>query len=188
MAASSEVPYNGFTSNGYLPEGYKNPIMIHVVDVDDDFLKTFGLELVQGRNFSPEFATDKTAYLVNETLANTLSWDEPIGKTIMRDGKHQIIGVVKDFHFATLHDRIAPLILTHQPWLNRFENLSVKIKSATWLKPWAPSNVLATGRSVHAVRLLVLDESFGQLYQSEQRFQKIFPISRRTIFIACSAC
>jgi putative ABC transport system permease protein len=186
VTASSDVPYNGFTSNGYFPEGYKNPLMIHVVDVDGDFLQAFNLELVKGRNFSPEFGTDKTAYLINETLAQTLGWDDPIGKTIVRNGKHQIIGVVKDFHFATLHDRIEPLIVTPQPWLDRFENLSVRIKSANVAETMdAIKHVWQQAAPFTPFDYWFLDAAFDRLYKSEQRFQEIFfYFSALAIFIA----
>jgi putative ABC transport system permease protein len=186
VTASSDVPYNGFTSNGYFPEGHKNPLMIHVVDVDGDFLQAFNLELVEGRNFSSEFATDKTAYLINETLAQMLSWDDSIGKTIVRNGKHQVIGVVKDFHFATLHDRIEPLIITSQPWLDRFENLSVKIKSTNVAETMgAIKRVWQQAAPFTPFDYWFLDEAFGRLYKSEQRFQEIFfYFSALAIFIA----
>ncbi|MFQ5638927.1 MAG: ABC transporter permease [bacterium] len=175
VTASSEVPYAGFTSNGYIPEGFKNPIMIHVVDVDERFLETFDIDMVSGRNFSKEFSTDKTAYLVNETLARSLDWDDPIGKTITRNGDHKVIGVVKDFHYATMHSEIKPLILTNQPWRNRFDLLSVKINS---------NNISGTLNAIENTwrqfaqsapfEYSFLDEAFDNLYKSEQRFQEVF--------------
>ncbi|HEX7344376.1 MAG TPA: ABC transporter permease, partial [bacterium] len=86
ISASSEVPINGFTSNGYFPEGFTSPVMIKVADVDQDFLKTYKIDLVQGRNFSSEQQTDGEAYLINESLASLLGWDNPIGKIIRRNG------------------------------------------------------------------------------------------------------
>jgi putative ABC transport system permease protein len=116
-SASSDYPGHGFTSNGYIPEGQEKPIMINVIDVDYDFLNTLGLDISRGRNFSRNFVTDKNVYLVNESLINKMNWKNPIGKTISRGGDHEVIGVVKDFHFATLYDRIAPLIFTMKPYI-----------------------------------------------------------------------
>lgn len=183
VSASSEVPYNGFTSNGYIPEGYQKSIMIHVVDIDEEFLKNFDIPVVQGRNFSKEFSTDKTAYLINETLAKELNWEDSIGKTITRNGIHTVIGVVKDFKFATLHNRIEPLILTNRHY---FRYLSVKTNSndlgatlgslQTVYKKFAPTIPF---------EYWFLDEAFDGLYKSEQRFQKIFLyFSSLAIFIA----
>ncbi|MCD4791138.1 MAG: FtsX-like permease family protein, partial [Bacteroidales bacterium] len=80
-----------------------------------------------GRGFSKDFATDKSAFLINETLAKRLNWKDPVGKYITRDGKHKVIGVVKDFHFSPLHVDIEPLIITIQPW-DYYYLLSLKVR------------------------------------------------------------
>jgi putative ABC transport system permease protein len=126
VAASTSYPGVGLTMNGYFPEGYDNSIMIHVMDVDYDYLGLMNLKIVQGRNFSQEYGTDSTAYLINETLAKQLGWENPIGKYIRRGEKHKVIGVVKDFNFSSLHDNIGPLIITMKPW-DYYYYLSVKI-------------------------------------------------------------
>jgi len=84
--------------------------MINVVDVDEDFLETYNITLKAGRNFSQDYQTDKYAYLINESLAEFLNWEKPIGKTITRNGVHEIIGVVDNFNFATLHADVGRLI------------------------------------------------------------------------------
>jgi len=174
-SASSDVPISGFTSNGYFPEGHNAVMMIHVLDVDDDFLKTFKIEMAHGRAFSPDFASDKSAYLINQTLARTLGWQNPIGKTIRRDGVHTVIGVVKDFNFATLHSPILPLIITRRPEVGQFSNLSVKLNGAT---------TASTMSAIQAVWQRIvpstpfsywfLDEAFDHLYRAEKRFETLF--------------
>jgi putative ABC transport system permease protein len=87
--------------------------------VDYDYLKTFGLEIVQGRGLSPEFATDSLeAYLINEAAVRELMLENPVG-TPMRalDGhpEGKIVGVVKDFHYRSLHRKIEPLVLRIDP-------------------------------------------------------------------------
>jgi putative ABC transport system permease protein len=114
--ASTQIPGNGFTSNGYLPEGFQEPLMINVVDVDYDYLTVMGLEPVEGRNFMKESGTDRDAIIINRSLAERLQWNDPLEKTIKRDGDHKIIGVVNDFHFSSLHNDIEPLIITLKPW------------------------------------------------------------------------
>jgi len=127
VAASTNYPGSGLTKNGYIPEGFKNSILIHDLDVDYNYLDLMGLEIVQGRSFSKESGTDKSAFLINETLAKQLNWDDPVGKTISRNGKHKVIGVVKDFHFAPLHTKIKPLLITVNPW-DYYHMISVKIR------------------------------------------------------------
>jgi putative ABC transport system permease protein len=127
VGASSEIPGYGFTMNGYLPEGLKEPVMIHVLDIDEDYLKVMEIPVIQGRSFDPGSKADSSAYLINEKLARKLNWDNPIGKVIHRDGTHKVIGVVSDFHFASLHESIQPLIITKQPWIG-YNYLSVRIR------------------------------------------------------------
>ncbi len=174
-SASSDIPHNGFTSNGYTPEGYSHSIMIHALDADEHFLETYGIDLVKGRNFSREFATDRNAYLINETLAEQLGWDNPIGKTIRRSGDRTVIGVVKDFQFATLHNKIEPLLITNTPWRKEFDYMSVKIDT---------DDIQGTLGSIERIykrfsplipfEYFFLDDAFDSLYKSEERFEKIF--------------
>jgi putative ABC transport system permease protein len=114
--ASTAMPGYGITSNGYFPEGYEEPLMIHALDVDYNFLEVMKIPVITGRNFSRDYATDANAFLINETLAKKLGWTDPVGKKIMRDGEHKIIGMVRDFHFSTLHTNIEPLLITMKPW------------------------------------------------------------------------
>ena len=124
--SSSQIPGNGYTQNGYFPEGFDKPLMFHALDIDCDYLSAMGLEMVQGRNFSKEFGQDNEAYIINQALAKQLGWENPIGKKISRDGDHTIIGVVNDFNFSTLHDNIEPLIITSKPWRG-FSYLTLRI-------------------------------------------------------------
>ncbi|MBT1701052.1 ABC transporter permease [Fulvivirgaceae bacterium PWU4] len=92
-----------------------------------DYLETMGIRLVKGRNFSREHHDDKTTYLINETAAKEFGWKDPIGKKISgplnadRDAG-EVIGVVRDFHFASLHNKIEPLIvfLANEDWGARY--------------------------------------------------------------------
>lgn len=77
-----------------------------------DFIRTMKLELKQGRDFSADFGTDSTNYLLNETAVKKIGYQDPIGQPISwgnRQGK--IIGVIKDFHFNSMHQAIEPLII-----------------------------------------------------------------------------
>jgi len=174
-AASSAVPYAGFTSNGYIPEGFSQSIMIHALDIDLHFLETYDIDVVQGRNFSRDFATDKEAYLINQTLAKQLGWDDPLGKTIARSGEWKVIGVVRDFQFATLHDRIEPLLITCNPWGNRFYYLSVKINTPDIPRTLASiETVIKKFSPVIPFEYFFLDDAFDRQYKNEERFEKIF--------------
>jgi putative ABC transport system permease protein len=114
--ACSEIPGGGFTSNGYLIENEKTVQMIHVVDVDAGLLPTLGIPLKMGRNFVEGLKVDETAIIINERFAKKAGWDNAIGKKVYRDGPHTVIGVVKDFNYAPLHETIDPLIITQKPF------------------------------------------------------------------------
>jgi putative ABC transport system permease protein len=115
VGSSTAIPGTGLTRNGYIPEENTEAMMFHVIDVDSDYLATLGIEIIDGEAFveSQNFSDD---ILINQALARKLNWNNPIGKTISRNGSHKIIGVVNDFHFAPLHHAIAPLIITNKPW------------------------------------------------------------------------
>lgn len=103
---------------GYnLPDQDVKDQSINTMIIDFDFVDTYGLEIVQGRNISAAFSTDSSdAYLVNETAVRELMLENPVGTTIQVIDGHKpgkIVGVVKDFHYRSLHRKIEPLVLRH---------------------------------------------------------------------------
>jgi putative ABC transport system permease protein len=127
-SATSHVPGTGFTANGYRPEGHDRWIMFNKVAVDYDYIKTMGLHVTRGRNFSEDIKTDREAFLITEALCRQLDWKEPVGKNIYRNLDHPVIGVVGDFHFASLKHEIGPLILDMYPYLG-FDFLMVRFRT-----------------------------------------------------------
>jgi putative ABC transport system permease protein len=87
--------------------------------VDYDYLSTFGLEIVDGRNLSIDYTTDSLeAYLINEAAAEDLMLEKPVGRPMRALDGHpagRIVGVVKDFHYRSLHRKIEPLVLRFDP-------------------------------------------------------------------------
>ncbi|MBD3415244.1 MAG: FtsX-like permease family protein [Candidatus Aminicenantes bacterium] len=175
VSASSQVPYRGFTRNGYVPEGYASSLMFHALDIDEHFFDAYGIEVIKGRNFNKEFSTDKEAYLINETLAKQLGWENPVGKTISRNGEWKVIGVVKDFQFSTLHHDVGSLIITRNPWENRFDYLSVKLNTNDLPRTVQEiKKVYKEFSPLLPFEYFFLDQAFDRVYKSEERFQKIF--------------
>jgi len=172
--ASTDLPGDGLTSNGYFPEGRELPVMFHALDIDDTYLPTMGLNIISGRNFSREFTSDKSAFLINETLVKEMGWENPIGKIINRDGEHEIIGVVKDFNYASLHEKIEPLLFTIAPWRDQYNFLSVRIKSDDISgtidkieKAWMNVN------ENEPFEFSFLDQQFESIYFKEQQQAKL---------------
>jgi putative ABC transport system permease protein len=171
----TNVPYNGFTRNGYFPEGFDSPVMIHVVGVDEDYLNTFDIKMADGHNFSKEFGTDHENYLINESLAKQLGWDNPVGKTIARNGEHKVIGVVKDFNFASLYSTVGPLIITNKAWKNIYSFIAVRMNSRIYdVVINSIKNVIDKTVPNAPIEYWFLDDEFNNVYSSDEKFQQLF--------------
>uniref|UniRef100_UPI0030DD6BB7 FtsX-like permease family protein n=1 Tax=uncultured Roseivirga sp. TaxID=543088 RepID=UPI0030DD6BB7 len=157
---------------------------------DYDLISTMGLEIVEGRAFNSEIVSDSSAVIINEAAARIFKWNNPIGKQLqpINGPIYNVIGVVKDFHFESLHQEIGPLAVFANSLNARASNLMVvkvnatNIKStldfmdAEW-KEFIPDRPLA---------YRFVNEEFGALYQAEKRSGKVFTsFSVLTIIIAC---
>ncbi len=151
--------------------------------VDHDFLDVFRIELAQGRNFSREFGDDPKGVLLNETAVRQLGWSDPIGKKVDVGRDHHVVGVIKDFYFASFHRQIEPMALT----LGTGSNIAVR------LTPGDPAQRLALLKRVfennttsQPFDFFFLDDAFNRLYQKEQRTGQLFGyFSLLAVFIAC---
>ena len=112
---ASHIMGEGLSSGPLVPQGEneEDAIQMNYFQTDYDFLATMGLQLVDGRFFSREFHRDSTtSILLNETAIKTLGLTDPIGKRVLFAGEErEIIGIVKDFHFNSLHQAIAPMAI-----------------------------------------------------------------------------
>ena len=193
VSVSDALPNNIQSQSGPqwpgMPEDI-NYFDIYVAAVDAGYIDTFGLELVSGRNFSPEFpADDKGAFIFNQALVETLGWESPLGRefTYWRGEVGRIVGVVKDFNFHSLHKNIEPMyFFCHKdPWNRSY--ISVKIQGgtipesidylSTTLKKFSPS---------YPMDFSFFDDIFDRAYRSEQRLGTMFDIfGLLAIGIAC---
>jgi putative ABC transport system permease protein len=105
-----------------------NSNMMSWIPVDEDFIKTLGIKLVKGENFSEksDIMTIRS-YILNESAAKMTGWDDPIGKKFSIVGPGKVIGIVKDFNFKSLYSEIEPVALVSYPAV--FDNLMIKISS-----------------------------------------------------------
>ena len=113
-----ELPVNLGSSTGGVSWTGKDPavnIQFTQTDVGYDFLKTLNIK-VTGRDFSKNYGTDTTNYLINEAAVQRIGYTDPVGKPLTLWGRPgKIIGVMEDFHFQSLHQPIQPLILHLNP-------------------------------------------------------------------------
>ena len=130
-SVSVNAPSRGTWGRDIDWEGGKEDQTLHVLYnmADYNFINTFQMKIVKGRNFSKEFATDTTACLINETLASEVGWENPVGKRLWNN-KYTVIGVIKDFNPISVHYKIPPyLMVLHKGQLNRENNYCVRIAS-----------------------------------------------------------
>lgn len=115
MTKMSESPTNIGNSTGGVQWEGKDPNsapQFATAVVGYDFVKTMNIRLVDGRDFSRDFATDSVGYLLNEAAVRIMGFKDPVGKPItFWEHQGKIIGVMKDFHFQSLHEPVSPLIL-----------------------------------------------------------------------------
>lgn len=145
-----------------------------------DYLETMGMRLVKGRNFSRDYHDDKATYLINETAAKEFGWQDPIGKKISgplgTDRENgEVIGVVKDFHFTSLHNKIEPLIifLVNNNWGARYTYIKTN--------PLHSSGILSQIKTEYdkiytdlPFEWEYLDVRFSHLYKNDHEVKDVF--------------
>lgn len=168
--------------------------------VDEHFIETMDIQLVEGRPFSTNNPADRaTAAVVNEAFVNAFGLTNPIGKKLPGPFNQQIIGVVKDFHFESLHTEIRPLLLTIQldSVFRRAENVDFSASGQPRMAVRMKAGNLSANIDIlrHAWKAVApdrdfeyrfLDETLASQYQQEQRMDTLVKIaSFLSIFIAC---
>ena len=152
-----------------------------------DFVNTMKLKLVAGRDFSRDFATDSVGYLINEAALKRIGYKDPIGKRLTFWGKKgTIIGVLKDFHFTSLHNAISPFVIrlaekeTFGSALIRTEAGKSKETIAGLERLWKEMNPNFQFTYQFA------DEEYQKLYNNEQIISKLSDaFAFLAIFISC---
>jgi putative ABC transport system permease protein len=189
VCSSNRVPGQTFNGYGITPEGHTpdEHLLANVFETDADFASTYNIRLTQGRYFSSQMPTDTTnAIVINEAMAEMLGWKNAVGKQfeIYHAMKGKIIGVMKDFNFASLREKVQPLavMLTNNPLY-----LSIKLKAgsvpsslAYIQKEWKQFN------SEYPFDYFFLDEQLNHFYQADMRMLHVLNIfAGLAIFIAC---
>ena len=134
VSVSEDVPGLSFRNSfGIVPEGWddvEQQVMV-VTAIDNNFLDQYEIGIVEGRNFSPSFATDtKRSVLLNEAAVREIGWSSAVGKSIRYVHDHEdlsVVGVVKNSHFRSLHNEIEPLVYRFAADVYRTNYISVKI-------------------------------------------------------------
>ena len=163
---------------------------IDLYQADYDYIPTMGMTIVDGRNFSRDYATDTMAVIVNEAMVKRMGWTDPIGKKFKATGDttglraFHVVGVIKDYNQLSLYNPIESLAIFFRP-KNYF--LHIKIDGSNI--PETVSYIEQTWKEVNQNKpfsYVFLDQDFDSQYKADEKRGQIFTwFSGLTILIAC---
>lgn len=188
VASTGDIPIEIDGSSGDLSWPEKAPdqgVSISATWVGYDYIKTIGVPLLAGRDFSKTMA-DSTSYIVNESAVRLMNLKDPVGaKVSFWNGDGQIIGVVKDFHLHSLHEPITPLILTLQPLNSSL--LLIRTESGKTHEAIASlKKVYEQFNSAFPLEYSFMDETYTKRYNSEMIIGKLVNVfAVIAILISC---
>jgi putative ABC transport system permease protein len=170
----------------------KNMIILTSINVDENYIPALGMQIEKGRNFSTAYKTDSTAIILNETAAKMLGWKDLsdaklyLGTDNNKKVPYHVIGIVKDFNFSSMHDKVGPMVM----------NMSVD-------RSWGDIALLFKTRNIPSLISQIedkwnsmapgipfsytfMDNDFNNMYNAEQQTGKLFTtFAVFAIFIAC---
>jgi putative ABC transport system permease protein len=163
------------------PEGVSNEtnIITSIMAVDNSYVQTMGMTILEGRAFSEEF-DDSLNMIINEEMMRMLKWTDAVGRKIsLQSGPnptdltaYTVVGVLKDFHFATIRHKLEPMFMLYNE-----NNGSVAIKAKAENMKETLTFLEQTWKKVNAsstFEYAFLDEQFANLYRNEQAFATMF--------------
>lgn len=188
---SDYLPVYGTSRNGnaFFKEGREKldpPVLGQIWQVDETYLQTLGIKLLEGRNFATDMADDTAGrtMIINQSMAQKLGLKHPVGARISDNGIFTVIGIMQDFNFESMRDHIAPVALHYGLSTSMMTvklhgsdvQRAVNSISALW-KQYSPNQ---------AIRYTFLDEDFANMYADITRTGKIFTsFAVLAIIIAC---
>ncbi len=190
VTTSSHIPTR-ITSNtiAWDWEG-KNPdekVLMGITFFGYDYIKTFKMEMSQGRFYSKEFAGDSSlAAVVNEKAVKVMGIESPVGKRLfMGSNQLKIVGVLNDFHFKSLHSEIGPIVSVLAPTEQHFMFIRINSENVSGAINYIKKIHKKIEPGYPAV-LTFLDERFDRLYRSENRMGQLFKyFAFLAVFISC---
>lgn len=193
---TTTLPGKNFSSNAHQVAGAagEETHLVWSMRSDTNFAETFEVEMVDGRFFSRDFSTDTSAVVLNQAAVKTLGLTDPIGKVIVELGStpdksinFQVIGVMKDFHFESLHQKIRPMLikLIRKNQAGKFVTVRVKPGNI----PMTLSQMESIWRTFalnQAFEYVWFDRDFARIYEAEERTGQVFAVF--SIIAICVAC
>lgn len=190
VTVSDYLPVRGTTRNGntFWKEGKvreESGVPGQIWRVDHDYIKTMGINMVEGRDFSIEMPTDSQAIIISKSMASELGLDEPINKRITNGAfTWPIIGVLEDFHYESMKQGIRPLALVIG---NSPATISAKVNTSNMQESIkAISSIWHQFSPNQPIRYTFLDERFAEMYTDVEITGKVFTsFSILAIIVAC---
>ncbi|MFC1564034.1 ABC transporter permease [candidate division KSB1 bacterium] len=196
VSYSNAVPGSFTADMTLLPEGKESSETIRASSfrIDYDFIDTYDIEVIWGRNISREFATDSSqAVIINETAAREIGWDQDaIGRQLENVGNEneterfrKVVGIIKDIHHKGLQHRINPTVLLFTPRMFRYVSVKVSTDNISGTIDYI-SDVWKEQFPQAEFNYFFMDEYFNAKYQAEERVQQIYTyFGIMAILIAC---
>ncbi|MBS1665534.1 MAG: ABC transporter permease [Bacteroidetes bacterium] len=188
---------NSHNQNGWFRDASldgKSILILNHFIVDESYIPTLKIEIAQGKNFSTDFKADSNDVILNEAAARLLGVKDPLNMTLYRpnyrsaDNVHaipyHIVGIVKDFNFSTMHDKIGPLVMEYgQDWGNIAVSVNPRNVSSLVDQIGSKWKSMAPGQPFSYT---FMDADFEKLYHTDQRTGKLFiTFAVFAILIAC---
>ena len=172
------------SGSGYYGEE-KRSIEFTFARVGYDYVETMGIEMLEGRTFSREFANEESKIILNETAVKALGLENPLGNTYNIRGKREVIGIMKDFHFQSLHEEIKPSYLIFVP--EEVNAFVVKIQSGLEQETLVELEELYQSfNSGLPFEYKFLDQNYEALYNAEQRTASLYRyFAMVVVFVSC---
>jgi putative ABC transport system permease protein len=173
VTSGSRRPFTHISTIDWESPDNTKSVRLSFTDVGYDYLVTFGLELMQGRFFSKEYSLDHQNYILNETAVQQMGFENPLGQEIeIFEKKGTVIGVVKDYHFESLHTAIRPLVLRFGEGGQNY--LYAKIISADMDETIKDFEAIWNGlEQDYPFNFRFFDQDFDAMYRAENRFKDI---------------
>jgi putative ABC transport system permease protein len=192
VSGSDTLPGSGFMNLGFGAEGGEH-VPLNICICDYDFLKTLKIELAQGRFFSRKFPSDSHAAVLNEKAVEQIGWDDPINKKINnwlpQRGDFTVIGVIKSYHYESLHQAIRPQVLLLSGGYHKDPETFISVRLNTEDISGAISYIQKIWKNFapHVpFEYSFLDADYDNLYTKERQTRKLFStFTFLAILIAC---
>lgn len=171
FSAGTPLSFFAATDAGFSWEGKVGDFdnKFNLINTDADFFDTYGMEIIKGRGFDTSLSTDTLNVVINEQAANAMNVEDPLLLPVTLWGSTgRIVGIVKDFHFSSLHEKIGPVVMPYRP--DYPLTLSVKLtgqniaQSLQYLE-----GVVSELNPNYPFDYSFVDQAYEQLYQSESR-------------------